>query len=118
VKTHEFGEEARRPFHRAIILVRDPFSSLLAEFNRRSGGHIGYASADKYRRNGGRHWKNFVYNMANDWEKMNLDWYHGFPPNRRLVVFYEEVTMYIESDPVIVSYNASVVKIYHTMSAF
>ncbi len=72
VKTHEFGEEARRSFHRAIILVRDPFSSLLAEFNRRSGGHIGYASADKYRRNGGRHWKNFVYNMANDWERMNL----------------------------------------------
>jgi hypothetical protein len=62
-----------------------------AEFNRRSGGHIGYASADKYRRNGGRHWKNFVYSMANDWDKMNLDWYYGFPPNRRLVVFYEEV---------------------------
>jgi hypothetical protein len=45
---------------------------LLAEFNRRSGGHIGYASADKYRHNGGRNWKNFVYSMANDWEKMNL----------------------------------------------
>ena len=37
VKTHEFGEEARRSFQRAVILVRDPFSSLLAEFNRRSG---------------------------------------------------------------------------------
>lgn len=63
----------------------------MAEFNRRSGGHIGYASADKYRRNGGRHWKNFVYNMANDWERMNLDWYYGFPPKRRLVVFYDQL---------------------------
>ena len=91
VKTHEFGEEARRLFHRAIILVRDPFSSLRAEVNRRSGGHIGYASADKYRRNGGRHWKNFVYNMANDWERMNLDWFYGFPPKRRLVTFYDQL---------------------------
>ena len=48
-----------------------------------TGGHIGYASADKYRRNGGRHWRNFVYNMANDWEKMNLDWFYGFLPNEK-----------------------------------
>jgi hypothetical protein len=91
VKTHEFGDEARRPFQKAVVLVRDPFSSLLAEFNRRSGGHIGYASADKYRRNGGRHWRNFVYNMANDWERMNLDWFYGFLPKRRLVVFYDQL---------------------------
>jgi hypothetical protein len=98
VKTHEFGEEARRSFQRVVILVRDPFSSLLAEFNRRSGGHIGYASADKYRRNGGRHWKNFVYNMANDWERMNLDWFYGFLPKRRLVVFYDQLKEHPERE--------------------
>ncbi len=56
-----------------------------------SGGHIGYASADKYRRNAGRHWKNFVYNMAKDWERMNLDWYFGFLPKRRLIMFYDQL---------------------------
>ena len=44
VKTHEFGPEARKKFDRVILLVRDPFASLKAEFNRRSGGHTGHAS--------------------------------------------------------------------------
>ena len=29
VKTHEFGPDALQAFDRAILLVRDPFSSLL-----------------------------------------------------------------------------------------
>ena len=47
VKTHEFGKGARSHFQRVILLVRDPFSSLQAEFNRRSGGHTGHASIDR-----------------------------------------------------------------------
>ena len=47
VKTHEFGPKARKPFDRVVLLVRNPFASLQAEFNRRSGGHTGHASADK-----------------------------------------------------------------------
>ena len=48
VKTHEFGPEARNKFDRLILLVRDPFASLQAEFNRRSGGHTGHATVDRY----------------------------------------------------------------------
>ena len=48
VKTHEFGLESRSKFDRVILLVRDPFSSLKAEFNRRSGGHTGHASPARY----------------------------------------------------------------------
>ena len=44
VKTHEWGAAGRQQFAEAILLVRDPFDSILAEFNRRSGGHIWYAS--------------------------------------------------------------------------
>ena len=47
VKTHEFGPNARKLFDRVVLLVRNPFASLQAEFNRRSGGHTGHASADK-----------------------------------------------------------------------
>ena len=50
VKTHEFGLESRSKFDRVILLVRDPFSSLKAEFNRRSGGHTGHASPARYKR--------------------------------------------------------------------
>ena len=37
-----------------ITLFRDPFDSVLAEFNRRSGGHSGHASLEKFRKNGGK----------------------------------------------------------------
>lgn len=47
VKTHEFGPKSRSKFDRVVLLVRDPFASLLAEFNRRSGGHTGHASVDR-----------------------------------------------------------------------
>ena len=60
VKTHEFGATARQDFAKAVLLVRDPFSAVLAEFNRRSGGHIGHATADKFRRDGGKDWRDFV----------------------------------------------------------
>ena len=35
VKTHEWGKVTRERFDTAILLVRDPFDSILAEFNRR-----------------------------------------------------------------------------------
>ena len=47
VKTHEFGSGARKSFEKVILLIRDPFQSLQAEFNRRSGGHTGHASIDR-----------------------------------------------------------------------
>ena len=33
---------------------------MLAEFNRRSGGHIGHASVEKFRKDGGRVWQQFA----------------------------------------------------------
>jgi hypothetical protein len=60
IKTHEFGPDALSAFDRAVLLVRDPFASILAEFNRRSGGHVGHAAAEKYRRHGGKYWRAFV----------------------------------------------------------
>lgn len=53
VKTHEWGPNAWTPFSKGILLVRDPEKALLAEFNRRSGGHIGFASPDRYKRTKG-----------------------------------------------------------------
>ena len=34
--------------------------SVLAEFNRRSGGHIGHASINKFRQDNGKFWNSFV----------------------------------------------------------
>lgn len=54
VKTHEWGAKAWAPFSKAILLVRDPEKAIIAEFNRQSGGHIGFASPDRYKRTKGK----------------------------------------------------------------
>ena len=38
---------------------------MVAEFNRRSGGHIGHASISKFRQDNGKMWKNFVDSKGN-----------------------------------------------------
>lgn len=54
VKTHEWGPNDFAHYAKAILLVRDPDKAILAEFNRQSGGHVGFASPDRYRRTKGR----------------------------------------------------------------
>jgi hypothetical protein len=54
VKTHEWGPQAERKFQKVILLVRDPAKSIVAEFNRQSGGHVGHASQDRYKRTKGK----------------------------------------------------------------
>ena len=45
----------------------------------------------RYKRNGGKYWKNFVNTKGEEWEKMNLAWFHSFGPDDRLVVFYDQL---------------------------
>lgn len=54
VKTHEFGPQSYVTFDRAILLVRDPTEAIQAEFNRQSGGHIGFAPPENYERHNGK----------------------------------------------------------------
>lgn len=49
VKTHEKGPTAHQGYNKAILLIRDPMQAIQAEFNRQGGGHIGFASPDRYR---------------------------------------------------------------------
>ena len=72
VKTHE---TSRRNFNKAILLVRDPFEAILAEFNRRSGGHVGHARPKAFK---SKEWSNMVQNGALGWEKFNLQWIKHF----------------------------------------
>ena len=49
VKTHERGPAAHQGYDKAVLLVRDPTQAIQAEFNRQGGGHIGFASPDRYK---------------------------------------------------------------------
>lgn len=90
VKTHEWGPRARGLFKRAILLVRNPAAAIQAEFNRQSGGHVGFASADRYRRNKGKFWLTFVNDKLSSWKKTNLDWLEKFAGPTH-VIFYEQL---------------------------
>ena len=45
----------------------------------------------RYKRNGGKYWKNFINTKGEEWARMNLDWFHSFSPENRLVTFYDEL---------------------------
>ena len=97
VKTHEWGGQARNSFQSAVLLVRDPFDSILAEFNRRSGGHIGHASLEKFRKESGKVWQDFVIEKAKDWENINMDWAMNFK-GPLLVIHYDNLVERLEEE--------------------
>ncbi|KAH8266930.1 hypothetical protein KR026_011020 [Drosophila bipectinata] len=97
VKTHEWGSKAWQPFSKAILLVRDPEKAIIAEFNRQSGGHIGFASPDRYKRTKGKYWQQFVSNKLKGWELMNLSWARNFTGSVK-VVFYDDLVHHTERE--------------------
>uniref|UniRef100_A0A336MU61 CSON006209 protein n=1 Tax=Culicoides sonorensis TaxID=179676 RepID=A0A336MU61_CULSO len=84
VKTHEWGPNAWGQFSKAILLVRDPKKAILAEFNRQSGGHVGFAN-----------WNQFVANKLWAWEQTNLAWAKNFTGDT-LVVYYDKLVDDVE----------------------
>ncbi|RWS11018.1 WSCD family member-like protein, partial [Dinothrombium tinctorium] len=93
VKTHEWGSYTRRQFDRAILLIRNPFKTLLAEFNRRAAGHLAHASPDRYLK--GKGWKDFAVSQVTAWSRFTLDWLNFTGP--LLILRYEDVVNDIEN---------------------
>ncbi|XP_055606932.1 WSCD family member AAEL009094 [Uranotaenia lowii] len=96
IKTHEWGPNAWAPYSKAILLIRDPEKAILAEFNRQSGGHVGFASPDRYRRTKGRYWTQFVKNKLWAWEQTNLSWAKNFTGEVKLI-FYDDLVENVEA---------------------
>ncbi|XP_061585126.1 sialate:O-sulfotransferase 2 [Cololabis saira] len=71
IKTHESGKKEIEAFDLSILMIRNPYKALMAEFNRKYGGHIGFASQAHWR---GKEWPEFVKNYAPWWASHTLDW--------------------------------------------
>lgn len=52
MKTHESGKTEIEMFDSAILLIRNPYKSLMAEFNRKFAGHLGYAADRNWKSKG------------------------------------------------------------------
>ncbi|KAK7904254.1 hypothetical protein WMY93_016861 [Mugilogobius chulae] len=61
VKTHESGQKEIEMFSSAILLIRNPYRSLMAEFNRKCAGHLGHASDAQWK---SKEWPEFVSSYA------------------------------------------------------
>ncbi|XP_022380424.1 WSC domain-containing protein 1 [Enhydra lutris kenyoni] len=86
VKTHESGRREIEMFDSAILLIRNPYRSLVAEFNRKCAGHLGYAADQNWK---SKEWPDFVRSYAAWWSSHVLDWLRF--GKRLLVVHYEEL---------------------------
>lgn len=87
IKAHSYRED--RGLDNAILLIRNPFDAILAEFNRNKGGgdhHTGVATNDDFR---SAEWTDMDFGRrAFRWFKL----YHGNLMSRQtLPVFYEEM---------------------------
>ncbi|XP_065503403.1 sialate:O-sulfotransferase 1 isoform X1 [Caloenas nicobarica] len=86
VKTHESGKTEIEMFDSAILLIRNPYKSLMAEFNRKYAGHLGYATDRNWQ---SKEWPDFVNSYASWWASHVLDWLkYG---KRLLIVHYEDL---------------------------
>ncbi|CAB1319882.1 unnamed protein product [Coregonus sp. 'balchen'] len=65
------GKKEIEAFDASIVMIRNPYKALMAEFNRKYGGHIGFASQAHWR---GKEWPEFVKNYSPWWASHTLDW--------------------------------------------
>ncbi|CAL1573983.1 unnamed protein product [Knipowitschia caucasica] len=86
VKTHESGQKEIEMFSSAILLIRNPYRSLMAEFNRKCAGHLGHASDAQWK---SKEWPEFVSSYAPWWASHTLSWLKF--GKKLLVVHYEEL---------------------------
>uniref|UniRef100_A0A673KZ73 WSC domain-containing protein 1-like n=1 Tax=Sinocyclocheilus rhinocerous TaxID=307959 RepID=A0A673KZ73_9TELE len=86
VKTHESGQREIEMFDSAILLMRNPYRSLMAEFNRKCAGHLGYASDVHWR---SKEWSEFVDSYSSWWVSHALTWLRF--AHRLLVVHFENL---------------------------
>ncbi|XP_076139371.1 sialate:O-sulfotransferase 2-like isoform X2 [Alosa pseudoharengus] len=86
IKTHEKGKQEIEAFDSGILLIRNPYRTLMAEFNRKYGGHIGFAPMLLWK---GETWAKFVEVYADLWASHTLAWLNY--SEQLYVVYYEEL---------------------------
>ena len=92
VKCHEFHEDW---FDKIILIVRHPKHSIVSEFNRAAGrGNKRHTAKVTYDKFFSAKWPKFVADQAKRWEYVNREYLTSekfSPPNRSLIVFYDDL---------------------------
>ena len=54
IKTHDALPGSAHAYERAVLLLRNPYDSILAEFNRQAKGHLGHVTYTDFAARNGR----------------------------------------------------------------
>ena len=79
MKYHPFG---MKKFDRVILLVRDPFDALIAEWNRLNTGdnHTGVAKTDTFSNRD--KWNDYIQKELSRWLDFNSFYFDNYQPNQ------------------------------------
>ena len=93
IKTHKWHTYKKCAYDGAIIIIRNPFHALIAEFNRQmTNNKIGSIDVDLYKSMG---WEKFLVEYSRDYFDFFNEWFSRFH-NPITVICFEEMV----EDPV------------------
>ncbi len=94
IKTHVGRKNPPNPkwpakYDRVVVLVRDPFDALLAEFNRQhSQNQTGFASDEKFE----QHWNTYLAKTIEFWKGFHTFFKAEYKSHQVMFVSYEKLT--------------------------
>ncbi|XP_071107485.1 WSCD family member CG9164-like [Haliotis cracherodii] len=97
VKTHDlYKPQSRKPLRdikRAILIIRNPYNAMVADFNRHhSKSHVGIVALPVYIKNWNRH----LSEWSRIWYSLNHSWITQM--DNLLVIFYENLQKHLEQE--------------------
>lgn len=76
-------------FDQVLLLIRDPFDALIAEFNRRqSESHVGHASLEAFT---SKNWFHYVENSSKEWFQFYKFYIETYEPSQIHVIKFENL---------------------------
>lgn len=74
-KTHRLHNNKACHFERGIVLIRNPFDAIIAEYNHHRAGKTGEPDLSVYKE---KRWIEFIYQNINRWLKFHDEWFNSF----------------------------------------
>lgn len=86
VKDHVIHRRNKKSYEKIILIIRNPYDALQAEFNRKNTGHVGIRNESDFETT---EWSKFVLTKAEQWKQMHFDVLRKRKPT--LIIMYDDL---------------------------